>query len=95
MEERSFREETEDIPKLEKTLSRDESAALARLFERTKMFVPTRFVRFALDLGGSNFVSSRAHPNAPDKPPFDSVVGLMTAPLDKLRDLFDKFPETK
>ncbi len=38
---------------------------------------------------------SRAHPNAPNKPPFETVAGLMAAPLDKLRDLFEKFPETK
>jgi len=39
------------------------------------------------------FVPTRAHPNAPDKPPFETVVGLITAPIDKLRDLFRTFPE--
>ncbi|KAI1828461.1 hypothetical protein F4861DRAFT_544699 [Xylaria intraflava] len=39
---------------------------------------------------------TRSHPSAPNKPPFETVVGLMTAPIDKLRDLlFTKFPEKK
>lgn len=39
------------------------------------------------------FVPSRSHPSAPDKPPFETVVGLMTAPIDHLADLFRKFPD--
>lgn len=39
------------------------------------------------------FVPSRSHPTAPDKPPFETVVGLMTAPIDKLADMFRKFPK--
>lgn len=39
------------------------------------------------------FVPSRSHPGAPDKPPFETVVGLMTAPIDHLADLFRKFPD--
>jgi len=35
-------ESNEDMPRLEKLLSREESAALARSFERTKMITPTR-----------------------------------------------------
>jgi hypothetical protein len=38
------------------------------------------------------FVPSRSHPNAPNKPPFETVIGLMTAPIDHLEDLFRKFP---
>ena len=38
------------------------------------------------------FVPSRSHPNAPNKPPFETVVGLMMAPIDHLGDLFRKFP---
>ncbi|KAI0428289.1 hypothetical protein F5Y09DRAFT_313484 [Xylaria sp. FL1042] len=42
------------------------------------------------------FTPTRSHPSAPNKPPFETVVGLMTAPIDKLRDLlFTKFPEKK
>jgi len=39
------------------------------------------------------FVPTRSHPSAPDKPPFETAVGLLTAPIDKLRDLFRKFPK--
>ncbi|TPX54957.1 hypothetical protein PhCBS80983_g05650 [Powellomyces hirtus] len=37
-------------------------------------------------------VPTRPHPSAPDKPPFETVAGLMAAPLDKLRDVFRSFP---
>jgi hypothetical protein len=39
------------------------------------------------------FVPSRSHPSAPSKPPFETVVGLMAAPIDHLADLFRKFPD--
>lgn len=39
------------------------------------------------------FVPSRSHPKSPNKPPFETVVGLMTAPLDHLGDLLRKFPD--
>lgn len=61
------------------SLKADEQEAtsvLAKSFERTKMFVPTR-----------------SHPAAPDKPPlFENAVGMMATPIDKLRDMFNKFP---
>ncbi|KAK2009903.1 HHE domain-containing protein [Colletotrichum eremochloae] len=38
------------------------------------------------------FTPTRSHPSIPNKPPFETVVGLMAAPLDKLRDLFATFP---
>lgn len=40
------------------------------------------------------FVPSRSHPSAPDKPPFETVIGLLTAPIDHLADLFRKWPHT-
>jgi len=39
------------------------------------------------------FVPTHSHPSAPDKPPFETVVGLLTAPVDKLMDLFKRFPK--
>ncbi|KAF9176755.1 hypothetical protein BGZ51_009652 [Haplosporangium sp. Z 767] len=39
------------------------------------------------------FVPTRSHPSAPDKPPFETVAGLMAAPIDHLRDLFSRFPK--
>ncbi|KAJ5170440.1 uncharacterized protein N7500_003223 [Penicillium coprophilum] len=40
------------------------------------------------------FVPSRSHPSAPDKPPYETAVGLLTAPIDHLADLFRKWPHT-
>lgn len=74
-------EENDDLPALETGLKKAENAkiseSLAKSFERTKMFVPTR-----------------SHPSVPNKPPFETVVGLMAAPLDKLADVFRRFPQT-
>jgi len=38
------------------------------------------------------FVPTRSHPNAPNKPPFETFVALMEAPIDKLKDVFASFP---
>lgn len=38
------------------------------------------------------FVPSRSHPAAPNKPPFENVAGLLTAPIDRLGDIFRRFP---
>ncbi|PPQ76647.1 hypothetical protein CVT26_013901 [Gymnopilus dilepis] len=38
------------------------------------------------------FAPTRSHPSAPDKPPFETLAGLMAAPLDLLKDAFAKFP---
>ncbi|GLB37091.1 putative HHE domain-containing protein [Lyophyllum shimeji] len=38
------------------------------------------------------FAPTRVHPAAPNKPPFETVAGLMAAPIDKLKDMFAKFP---
>lgn len=69
-------EESDDLPKLEKALQSEDSADLAKSFERTKMFVPTR-----------------SHPSAPDRPPFETAIGMLTAPIDKIMDVFRKFPK--
>lgn len=41
------------------------------------------------------FAPTRAHPDMPDRPPFETAVGLLMAPLDKLQDLFRRWPETE
>jgi len=38
------------------------------------------------------FVPTRAHPGAPNKPPFETLAGFLVAPMDKLKDAFAKFP---
>lgn len=39
------------------------------------------------------FVPTRSHPWAPNKPPFETAVGLLAAPFDRLADLFRSFPD--
>ncbi|KAF4338901.1 hypothetical protein FBEOM_7197 [Fusarium beomiforme] len=71
-------EEKLDLPALEQSLKAqgEETESLARSFDRTKRFVPTR-----------------SHPRAGEKPPFQTVMGLMAAPIDKLADMLRKFPD--
>ncbi|KAJ7121081.1 hypothetical protein C8R44DRAFT_623460 [Mycena epipterygia] len=38
------------------------------------------------------FVPTRAHPSAPNQPPFETLAGFLVAPIDKLKDAFAKFP---
>ncbi|KAF9223111.1 hypothetical protein BS17DRAFT_782395 [Gyrodon lividus] len=38
------------------------------------------------------FVPTRAHPSAPNQPPFETLVAFLTAPIDKLKDMFTSFP---
>ena len=66
------------MPTLEKVLTDDVTADMAKCFERTKMFTPTR-----------------SHPSAPDKPPFETAAGLLATPIDRLADLFRKFPDER
>ncbi|EPY52308.1 cation binding protein [Schizosaccharomyces cryophilus OY26] len=37
-------------------------------------------------------VPTYSHPSAPNKPPFETVVGLFATPIDTLRDLLRKWP---
>ncbi|WBW71658.1 HHE domain cation binding protein [Schizosaccharomyces osmophilus] len=39
------------------------------------------------------FVPTHSHPSAPNKPPFETIVGLLSAPLDKLQDLMKRWPQ--
>jgi len=41
------------------------------------------------------FAPTRPHPSAPNKPPFETVAGLLTSPLDKLMDMFRAFPSSE
>ncbi len=94
LREHMNQEETSDLPKFEAAISREESCNLGKSFNRTKNFVPTRFVIIpyipCAHLDSS--LAFRSHPSAPDKPPFETVAGLLAAPLDKLKDLFRAFP---
>ncbi|KAJ5608497.1 hypothetical protein N7537_005116 [Penicillium hordei] len=51
--------------------------------------------KYATSFGRTKmFVPSRSHPSAPDKPPYETVVGLLAAPIDHLSDIFRKWPHT-
>jgi len=39
------------------------------------------------------FVPSRSHPSAGEHPPFETAMGLLTAPFDHVADIFRKFPD--
>ncbi|KAI6008072.1 hypothetical protein EDC04DRAFT_2582252 [Pisolithus marmoratus] len=36
---------------------------------------------------------TRPHPSAPDKPPYETLAGFLALPMDKIKDLFSKFPK--
>jgi hypothetical protein len=40
-----------------------------------------------------NFVPTRSHPLAPNRPPFATAMGLLIAPLDRIADVFRRFPK--
>ncbi|KAF1978810.1 HHE domain-containing protein [Bimuria novae-zelandiae CBS 107.79] len=71
-------EEQNDLPKFEKVLSQHEEAS-------TKLAVNFQRVKA--------FIPTRSHPSAGENPYFESLAGLLAAPMDKLADLFRKFPE--
>ena len=87
-------EEIDDLPLLEPAIGETASKEAAQSFKQTKKFVPTRCVWPLLDLPLRIIlnVSRRAHPDAPNKPPLETFVGFLAAPIDKLLDTFKQFP---
>ena len=74
-----MREEEEgDMPELESKLK----AAEGESESMAKTFGRTKA-----------FVPSRSHPSAGEHPPFETVMGLLTAPFDHVADVFRKFPD--
>ncbi|EGY16594.1 hypothetical protein VDGD_07758 [Verticillium dahliae] len=71
-------EEKEDMPALEKALSQTHGESESI----AKSFGRTKA-----------FVPSRSHPSAGEHPPFETVMGLLTAPIDHVADVFRKFPD--
>lgn len=50
--------------------------------------------RLAQSFGRTKFFApTRAHPALPDRPPYETAMGLLMAPLDHLQDLFRRWPE--
>jgi hypothetical protein len=74
-------EEGHDIPALEQTLATDHNyTGVSESLAKT--FGRTKML-----------VPSRSHPSAGENPPFESVMGLLTAPIDHIADIFRKFPD--
>jgi len=71
-------EEKHDLPALESALQATAGASESM----AKSFGRTKA-----------FVPSRSHPSAGEHPPFETAMGLLTAPIDHIADLFRKFPE--
>lgn len=75
-------EEEKDMPALESALA--EKAG------------PIESKNMSLSFGRTKaFVPSRSHPSAGEHPPFETVMGLLMAPMDHISDLFRKFPDKK
>lgn len=70
-------EEANDLPMLESQLSE----ALEESEAMAKRFGRTKML-----------IPTRSHPSAGENPPFESVMGLLTAPIDRIADMFRKFP---
>jgi len=71
-------EETTDLPALESALQQYTGQSESM----AKSFGRTKA-----------FVPSRSHPSAGENPPFETVMGLLTAPIDHITDIFRKFPD--
>jgi hemerythrin superfamily protein len=72
-------EESEDLPYFSANVDRDKRVAAAKAFNLKKKIAPTR-----------------PHPGIPDRPwALENALGLLTAPIDKLRDMFTPFPDDK
>ncbi len=71
------KEEKEILPLLDKHVPMNRRIELGGQFERRKLIVPTK-----------------PHPSAPDEPSIaNSIISILTAPVDKFRDLFTSFPD--
>jgi hypothetical protein len=73
-------EESEDLPALESALQAEQGESESM----AKSFGRTKA-----------FVPSRSHPSAGEHPPFETAMGLLTAPFDHVADIFRKFPDKK
>ncbi|KAJ4130556.1 hypothetical protein NW754_009608 [Fusarium falciforme] len=71
-------EEGQDLPALEQALKADDGQSESM----SNSFSRTKM-----------FVPTRSHPSAGEHPPFETVMGLMAAPMDRLADMFRKFPD--
>lgn len=76
-------EERDDLPALEQAIAAQTTE------QGVSSSLATKFGRTKA------FVPSRSHPSAGEHPPFETVMGLLTAPMDHIADIFRKFPDKK
>jgi len=74
-------EEQDDLPALESKLQTDHQ------YTGVSESLAKNFGRTKM------FVPSRSHPSAGENPAFESVMGMLTAPIDHIADIFRKFPD--
>ncbi|KAM3511726.1 hypothetical protein MY11210_004616 [Beauveria gryllotalpidicola] len=80
LDEHTKKEEERDLPALEEKLQAEAA--------------PGKSNSMATSFGRTKaFVPSRSHPSAGEKPPFETAMGLLTAPIDHIADIFRKFPD--
>lgn len=86
-------EETHDLPTFEKFLKSTDSEGIAKSFQRTKKFVPSRSHPMAPERYGPWIALHLLLVLTLKRPPFETVVDLLMTPIDKLADIFRKFPD--
>ncbi|KNE60564.1 hypothetical protein AMAG_05942 [Allomyces macrogynus ATCC 38327] len=78
---------------LETHMTEEESDELPMLRDRVAR---DRLVEIGKQFDGIKaMVPTRPHPDAPTQPGLEALVGMMTAPLDKMRDMAREFAERK
>lgn len=87
-------EEIKDLPLLEPAIGTDASKEAALSFKKTKKLVPTRRVASIPTVLMRTHRSRvrRGHPSIPNKPPAETLLGFLEAPIDKIKDWFAAFP---
>lgn len=71
-------EDSHDMPTLEDELKRIPGASQ----ELARSFTRTKM-----------FVPSRSHPFTGEHPPYETVLGFLAMPIDRLGDMFRRFPD--
>lgn len=88
-------EELNDLPPLEKVAGETASVEVTLSFKRTKKLVPPTRVFDSPVIGICRWIDAsygRGHPSIPNKLLVETAIGLLEAPIDKVKDWFASFP---
>ena len=83
-------EEQQDLSALKGDIPTSESKTLARSFGSAKVFIPQSQMANFHFMYTMSWQLQRSHSDVPDKPPFESIAGVMADPIDRLEDIFPK-----